>query len=160
MENRNHQKDALWRKISTAALDFALTVSPVRHWALAQGDKRLHDFFVVQNRDHIPTRVQEMRCKITSNLFHQLDRAQSKGRLSKKVREGLIRVFLGQVITGETERMRPFKEIHGFEPPSFLTISPTQKCNLLCQGCYAMSSSANRATLPYETFRRILKDKK
>jgi len=72
----------------------------------------------------------------------------------------LIRVFLGHVLTGESERMRPFREAHGYEPPSFLTISPTQKCNLMCKGCYAMSSSADRASLSYDVFRRILIDKK
>jgi MoaA/NifB/PqqE/SkfB family radical SAM enzyme len=160
MENHNHHSDALCRKASTTALDWALTMSPFRRWAVSQGDKKLHDFFVIQNRDHIPCRVQEMRYKISSNLLHELDRAQTESRLSKKVREGFIRVFLGQVMTGEAQRMRPFKETYGFEPPSFLTISPTQKCNLLCQGCYAMSSSANRATLPHEIFCRILRDKK
>jgi MoaA/NifB/PqqE/SkfB family radical SAM enzyme len=89
-----------------------------------------------------------------------LDRAQSEGRLSAKARKGFLRVFIGQVMTGEAERMRPFKENHGFEPPSFLTISPTQKCNLQCHGCYAMSSSSNQASLPYDVFSRIIRDKK
>ncbi len=157
MKNR---LDALWKTISTRALDIALRQKPIRQWALAQGDKRLHDFFVNQNSEKNPLKVQEMRCLAISNLLHALDKACDEGRLSDGVRRGLIRVFLGQVITGESKRMRPFRERYGFEPPSFLTISPTQKCNLQCTGCYAMSSSNNHATLSYGIFRRILQDKK
>jgi MoaA/NifB/PqqE/SkfB family radical SAM enzyme len=160
MKNPSRQNGSMCRKISTAALDAALSIGPIRRWAISQGNKKIYDFFVIKNADHINCRVQEMRWKITTNLLHQLDRAQSEGRLSSKARKGFLRVFIGQVMTGEAERMRPFKEIYGFEPPSFLTISPTQKCNLQCHGCYAMSSSNHQATLPYDIFSRIIKDKK
>jgi MoaA/NifB/PqqE/SkfB family radical SAM enzyme len=152
--------DALRRKVSIEALDFVLRQRGLRNWALVQGDKKLHDFFIDKKNGHIPRRVQEMRCLAVSNLLHTLSKAVDEGRLSTTVRQGIIRVFLGQVLTGESERMRPFREKHGVEPPSFLTISPTQRCNLMCQGCYAMSSSADKATLSYDVFRRILRDKK
>ena len=152
--------DALLKKISVGAMDIALRPKLVRHWAVSQGDKKLHDFFVNQNADKNPQRVQEMRYLAVSNLLHALDKAVEEGRLSDTVRQALLRVFIGQVLTGESERMRPFREEHGFEPPSFLTISPTQKCNLMCKGCYAMSSFSDRATLSYDVFRRILWDKK
>jgi MoaA/NifB/PqqE/SkfB family radical SAM enzyme len=159
-EKMKNHSDALLKRIALGALDFALRPKPIRRWALAQGDKKLHDFFVNQNSDKNPQRVQEMRYLAISNLLHALDKAYEEGRLSDTVRKGLLRVFVGQVITGESERMRPFREEHGYEPPSFLTISPTQKCNLMCKGCYAMSSSADRATLSYDVFRRILQDKR
>jgi MoaA/NifB/PqqE/SkfB family radical SAM enzyme len=146
--------------LSTGAVDLALRRKSMRQWALRKGDKKLYDFFVNQNDDDNPARVQEMRYRITSNMLHALDEACNEGRLSDGARRGLIRVFVGQVIMGEAERMRPFKEKHGFQPPSFLTISPTQKCNLQCKGCYAMSSSADHASLSYDTFRRVLADKR
>jgi MoaA/NifB/PqqE/SkfB family radical SAM enzyme len=152
--------NALRQKVSIEVLDFALGQKSIRNWALVQGDKRLHDFFIDKKNGHIPKRVQEMRCLAISNLLHALSKAFDEGRLSAGTRQGIIRVLLGQVLTGESERMRPFREKYGIEPPSFLTISPTQKCNLLCQGCYAMSSNADKATLSYDVFRRILKDKK
>jgi MoaA/NifB/PqqE/SkfB family radical SAM enzyme len=154
------QLDALLKKISTGAADIVLRPKSVRQWALKQGDNKLYDFFVNQNPDRIPVKVQEMRYSITKNLLCALNQAWDEGRLSEEVRRGLLRVLLGQVLTGETERMRPFKEQHGYEPPSFLTISPTQKCNLQCKGCYAMSSSKDQATLSYDTFRHVLDDKR
>ena len=152
--------DALRDKASIAALDFALRNKPIRHWSLDKSDTKLYDFFVNQTGRTIPRKVQEMRSVVSGNLLHSLSRAIDEGRISAGARRGLIRVLLSQVLTGETERMRPFKDEHGFEPPSFLTISPTRKCNLLCKGCYASSSSADHATLSYDIFRRILKDKK
>ena len=154
------QLNALRQKASIAALDFALSNKAIRQWALGRSDAKLHDFFVNQNGHHIPKKVQEMRSAVTGNLLRSLSRAMDEGRISPGARRGLIRVLLSQVLTGETERMRPFKEEHGYEPPSFLTISPTQKCNLLCKGCYASSSASDRATLSYDVFRRVLQDKK
>jgi MoaA/NifB/PqqE/SkfB family radical SAM enzyme len=61
---------------------------------------------------------------------------------------------------GETARVEPFVKRHGFGPPTFLTISPTQHCNLCCKDCYAVSSSAEQATLRYDVFQRILREKK
>jgi MoaA/NifB/PqqE/SkfB family radical SAM enzyme len=41
-----------------------------------------------------------------------------------------------------------------------LLVSPTQRCNLVCQGCYAASTTETKGTLSYATFRRILQDKR
>ena len=49
-----------------------------------------------------------------------------------------------------------FKEEHGFYPPGFFVISPTQACNLRCKGCYAESHTGAWATLPFEVSDRIL----
>ena len=43
-----------------------------------------------------------------------------------------------------SEAVSSFKNKHGMNPPFFITISPTKKCNLCCTGCYA-SSKANTA---------------
>jgi hypothetical protein len=36
--------------------------------------------------------------------------------------------------------IKEFKDKHGVAPPGFAVLSPTQKCNLRCTGCYAASS--------------------
>jgi MoaA/NifB/PqqE/SkfB family radical SAM enzyme len=152
--------DVLWKKASVEALSTALGNRSIRRWALKYSDKKLYDFFVNQTGHSLPQKVQEMRSMASANLLHAMAAAIGEGRISAGARRGMIRVFLGQVLTGEADRMRPFKDKYGFEPPSFLTISPTQKCNLLCKGCYASSSSGGRAALSYDVFRRILQDKK
>jgi hypothetical protein len=45
------QWDELLKKISTGAADIVLRPKALRQWALKQGDKKLYDFFVNQNRE-------------------------------------------------------------------------------------------------------------
>ena len=44
--------------------------------------------------------------------------------------------------------------------PLFITLSPTQVCNLKCKGCYAASEASTRAQLSFEVADRILREKK
>lgn len=51
-----------------------------------------------------------------------------------------------------------FKNKYKTNPPHFIVVSPTQKCNLNCKGCYAASSPGTAATIPFDIFDRILKE--
>lgn len=53
---------------------------------------------------------------------------------------------------------REFEEKYGQSPPGFFTISPTQKCNLKCIGCYASSSAKTAASLPYPVVKRTIQE--
>jgi MoaA/NifB/PqqE/SkfB family radical SAM enzyme len=57
------------------------------------------------------------------------------------------------------ERVDAFRERRGGDPPSFLTISPTKKCNLRCKGCYAASSAKNDECLRYSVLARVIREK-
>ena len=48
----------------------------------------------------------------------------------------------------------------GFAPPKFVLVSPTGRCNLRCKGCYAESDPGNHASLDFDTFDRILTEKR
>jgi MoaA/NifB/PqqE/SkfB family radical SAM enzyme len=48
----------------------------------------------------------------------------------------------------------------GFEPPLFITIAPGKKCNLKCPGCYASSTAKTTDKLDWDTFDRILTEKR
>lgn len=146
--------------ISEEALDAIVRIGPIRRWALKRGERQLHEYYVENNADRFPERVQRLRYQILSNLLNAFDHAFSEGRISSSAWRGLVRVFVGQVVAGEDERMRPFRERFGYDPPSFLTISPTQQCNLCCTGCYAASSAKNRATLSHDILARVLRDKR
>ncbi len=154
------QFSSLGSKLSTEALDRLVRFRRFRRWALSRGERQLHRKYVVQNADRLPARIQEIRCKALGNLLHAVDRALAEGRIAPRVRRGIIENFLGGLVIGEVERQRPFREEYGYDPPTFLTISPTKRCNLQCKGCYAASSAKNDNTLPYGVFSRILQDKK
>jgi len=48
----------------------------------------------------------------------------------------LVNIFVNSVFFGVNLR-EDFEQETGFLPPSVLVISPTMRCNLFCQGCYA-----------------------
>lgn len=151
---------SIWQSVSSEALDFAVRSRYIRNWALKKGVEELYNSFVLKNEDNLPVKVQEMRCRALTNLLRTVNQALSDGRISPHVRKSIVKDFVGQVITGEDERQRPFREKYGFNPPTFLTISPTKKCNLACKGCYAASSRRNDNTLSYQILQQILDEKK
>ena len=152
--------EPIWHSVSTEILDRAMRSPTVRHWALRQGEKQLYHNFFVENKDDRPYRVQEMRYLALRNLLYTVDRALSDGRISPQVRKAVIKNFIGQVVMGESDRQRPFREKHGYDPPTFLVISPTKKCNLRCIGCYAASSAKNDETISYSVLQRIMNEKR
>lgn len=151
--------DTVWKKVSTDTIDFFLKREAMRNIALKKAEESLYKNFVVRNPDNRPHAVQEGRYLILKNLMHSLHRALSDGRISPAVRKALIANFIGRTILGEGDRTADFLKAHGFYPPATLIISPTKKCNLLCTGCYASSSSKSAETLSFEVFDRIIKEK-
>ncbi len=151
---------SLWQSMSTGVLDIAVRSQAFRQWALKKGERGFHNFFLVENEEDLPVKVQEMRYRALTNLLHTVNNALADGRISPQVRKNIIKNFIGKVILGEHERQQPFREEFGFNPPSFLTISPTKKCNLACKGCYAASSVKNDNTLSYNIFQKIIDEKR
>jgi len=57
--------------------------------------------------------------------------------LSPNARDKLIKnLFINAFLTG-INRRKEILEKEGFQPPQFVVISPTMRCNLKCPGCYA-----------------------
>ncbi len=149
----------LLRLLPPDALNFLLRQNVIRKAALRKAEKELYKFFVVLNRENRPLRMQESRFLMLQNLLHSLDRAISENRISPKVSRALISNFAGRVLMSESSCTQSFKDRYGFEPPAFLTISPTKRCNLTCRGCYASSSSESAETLPFNIVSRIIREK-
>jgi MoaA/NifB/PqqE/SkfB family radical SAM enzyme len=76
-------------------------------------------------------------------------------RLSPRVRERLIRnLFINALLTGINTRKQILHD-EGWQPPQFVVISPTMRCNLHCPGCYAGEYDQEEG-LPLELIDRIL----
>ncbi len=144
----------------TEGIDLAVRNERLRGWLMARGKRRLRRFFSEQNVHGMPERVQEMRYLAIANLLESYGRALSDGRIGPGVRRAFVKNFVGQVVMGEGDRTLPYVEKYGEEAPTFITISPTQVCNLSCAGCYAASDNGTRATLPYDVLQRVLDDKR
>ena len=152
--------DNLWKSTSVEILDAVLKQDLLRKWVLQKGVKQLYKNFVVDNPDDRPEKVQELRYLVMKNLLMTVDKALSDGRISPQVRRAIIKNFVGNVIIGENDRQRPFRERYGFDPPSFLTISPTKHCNLNCTGCYAGSGAKAWEKLDYNVLKWIMEEKR
>ena len=151
--------ETVWHSLSTDLIDVGMRSRSMRDWALRRGEKQLYQHALLDNPESRPWKIQEMRYLTLCNLLHAVDRALSEGRISAQVRRSIIKNFIGRGVMGMSERMRPFREEHGYDPPFFLTISPTKKCNLKCKGCYAGSTSKNAETLAYSVFQRVVREK-
>ena len=105
-----------------------------------------------------PSRVKQERYYMARALLNSIDRAFDMG-ISKNCLKSLSNIFLGKVFIDGIYTRRIFEEKYGFRPPTFITISPTNVCNLKCIGCYA-GEIYTPFTLEYNIFSRILNDLK
>ena len=77
------------------------------------------------------------------------------GRISPRCREKLIRnLLINALLTGIDRRKQILRE-EGFQPPQFVVISPTMRCNLRCPDCYAGEYEQEEG-LPLALIDRIL----
>lgn len=148
------------RRAALRAVDAALGSGAVRRLALARAERALHEFYCVKRFEGLPLGVQEFRLRALMNLLRGIERAVADGRIGARARRGILESLVGNVIYKARRNVDSFILRHGFEPPAFLVVSPTQRCNLCCAGCYSSSSAACTSTLAYDTFCRILEDKR
>ena len=116
--------------------------------------RRLRRELVVDNAAGRPRRVQELKHAYMMALFHGFDRAMTRGYVSKSVTERLLDTVLENVIVNDKSPGEPG------EHPLLLVVSPTGRCNIRCEGCYAASDTAGSAGLSFDIFDRIVVDKR
>jgi MoaA/NifB/PqqE/SkfB family radical SAM enzyme len=148
------------RQLTLRAADIALSSATLRKVALTRADKALYDFYCVRRFEGLPLGVQEFRHTALMSLLHSIERAVVDGRISPRARRGILHSLVGNVIAKARKNVASFIARQGYEPPAFVVISPTQRCNLYCTGCYSSSSAKCTATLAYDTFCRVLEDKR
>lgn len=117
--------------------------------------KRIRRNLVDVNEDERPRGVQELKAAYMMALFHGFDRAMTRGHISKNVTERLLDTALENVILNETREGSSFEHY-----PLLLVVSPTGRCNISCEGCYAASDAENHSSLGFDIFDRIVTDKR
>ncbi len=121
--------------------------------------KKIHKA-VVEENVNFPKAVQEKKYQFLVALLESTKRNLDKDWISNKSIDKLMDTLVKYGFTDKEltlERRERFKEKYGFLPPSFIVLSPTQKCNLKCEGCYS-SSHEKCPTLPYETVDKICEE--
>ena len=102
-----------------------------------------------------PEMVKEERYYMGRALLSSIGKTIDGGLMSQNCTRALSNIFLTRVLVEGIYTRRTFKEKHGFTPPTFVTISPTNICNLKCKGCYA-GDVYKRHTLRYDVFDRAI----
>jgi len=120
-------------------------------------ERNIYTSLVEKNRE-FPRNIQVKKYEFLVAMLESSKRNFDRGFISRDVASRFIDTlakygFIDWDATGNIKKK--FKEKYHFKPPSFIVLSPTQKCNLNCVGCYA-SSKINAPTLPYKIVDKIV----
>lgn len=151
-------KEIILKKTVSAAIGNKAIRTVLKSLINKEIRKKLHEM----KRETIPTFV-ESRYRWFAALIERLHLNLDKGYIKKEVMMKAIQAFAGETFAiDRTERLNQvqeaYKDKYDEYPPLFVTLSPTQACNLKCIGCYACSDSGTRSFLPYEMVRKIITD--
>jgi hypothetical protein len=131
----------------------------LRRAALNVAGSRAHRFLVGEYHQDRPLQVRKDIHSYLMAMLHGVDRAIARGSVSRHAVKRLVDVFVGNVLLRHDEDADLVAGL-GFVPPKFILVSPTGTCNLRCGGCYAESDPGNHASLDFDTFDRILTEKR
>jgi len=130
-----------------------------RKTLLKKVEKQIKELILTKESSGIPY-IRKVKYSFIVSLIKRSLKNIERGYFSKVYAKRVIDVMVKNLFLkmecGKTKR--EFEEKFGFYPPSFVTISPTQRCNLKCTGCYAASSGKTFASLPYNIVERIIKE--
>jgi MoaA/NifB/PqqE/SkfB family radical SAM enzyme len=123
-------------------------------------DKMFYESIVESGEEDIPA-VAHKKYEWASSLLNRAVENINKGYVSKHVLDRMsVALIDGAFATGRREarerKVAEYRDKYQTSPPSFVVISPTQRCNLNCEGCYASSNAASTPSLPFETVEQIV----
>jgi MoaA/NifB/PqqE/SkfB family radical SAM enzyme len=144
--------------IKTKILITIITEGLKNSWTRKVLIKAIEKYNILKAPDKL-YKVKEDQHFMLRALLHSIDRAISNNSISKECIEKLINVFVPKIFIEGPRARKEFNKVYGIEPPGFVTISPTNICNLKCKGCYA-GDVYTKHTLDYEIFDRIIADMK
>jgi len=151
-------KETLVKKSIYAAIESKALRSVLKSVINREVRKKLFEL----KRDSLPAFI-EKRQQWFSALIERVCINLDRGLLKSDVLHRAISTLTGdQIVVDRCERLNQvqenYKKKYGSYPPLFVTLSPTQSCNLNCLGCYACSDEKTMSYLPYEMLECILED--
>jgi len=111
----------------------------------------------ITNNLQFPKKVQIKKYQFLMALLESTRKNLDKKFISIKTADRVIDTLVKYGFTNRElthDIKEKFEKKYGILPPSFVVISPTQKCNLNCIGCYA-SSKINAPSLSFEVVDKI-----
>lgn len=118
------------------------TIKPAAYLLANSWEKQLRkNTQLAMARGNKPPGAVRDRAEMGIAILRTVSRAIIEDRLSPQTVQKLLNILIGDAIIkeGEIPIREKFRNQFGINPPGFLLISPTKKCNLYCIGCYADS---------------------
>jgi MoaA/NifB/PqqE/SkfB family radical SAM enzyme len=145
-----------WVKPVKGLVRTATRSSTVRKLALNKAVDEMHKAIILKRSDTCPPGQIQDKFYMGRALLYSVERALSNN-ISPQCRDAIMDIAVDKIFADEDiERKERFNNEFGFSPPAFLTISPTQACNLRCIGCYANSGVHSAEKLDFDVFDRII----
>lgn len=159
MNNKKSLNPLKRKKVLRFLIHRAIHNNTLRHIVINKIQKTMWRNLVEINKGKFPRQVQLDKIDMGRALFETIHRNFKRKLYSKDWIDKFTDIHITNLETrGET--LKKAKERLGFEPPLFMTISPEEKCNLNCPGCYADSNWKTAHQLDWDTFDRILTEKR
>ncbi len=129
---------------------------------LKWGEKEILNQLVVKNERGRPIGAQEEKYYVVTNLMKAFEKKLKENALAPTVRDWVFNKLIGDIILNWADNHPEAAERRKKEMalPQFMTISPTQVCNLACTGCYAASSKKTAVTLDYDILDKVIEQKR
>ena len=148
----------LLSKATLKASSALMGVPLVRKIAMNFGDRAVGKNIEEGRRPFSPPQVMADQKQIVHNLFKALDRWLARPEVTRPQRERML-LLISKIWKGSGREVKQkFKETYGMNPPAFLTLSPSKRCNLKCTGCYASSAADTTASLDFDVVDRIVRE--
>ncbi len=151
-------KETIFKKFA----DTVINQKQLRNITVSQLDKYMFNEMIAKYDGKDDPDTQLARYQLFSAILHSVKRNLNKGYISTNVVKKLKDVLVGDtlLVSGDYRIRKDvhikYKEKYGEYPPNFITLSPTQRCNLQCTGCYAASNHNTTPTLPYNVVDKIV----
>lgn len=138
---------------------FVMSNRFTRYLACRQIDKMLYKGMVTEET-RFPKEVRLDRYYGVRSLLTAAFKNINRGLISKEYATRALETLVKGAMIDNEERnkiIEVFQQQYGIRPPSMVVISPTQKCNLRCTGCYASSGDAEKnATLEWSLIDKMM----
>ncbi len=146
-------------KLTIVLLNAALKNAVTRKALLHAIEKAMDRMSFDEQGPSRPEKLLEDRAHMSKALLKSIERAFELKSISPQSADKIIDIFLSKIFVQGIHTRRQFHEKNGFRPPGFITIAPTNVCNLKCKGCYA-GDIYTKHTIDFDTFDRIISDMK
>jgi uncharacterized Fe-S cluster-containing radical SAM superfamily protein len=139
-----------------------MKVNFIMNQYLKWGEKVILKNLVEKNERNRPIGAQQEKYYIVRNLMKAFERKLRANALAPGVKKFVFDRLIGDIIINWRDRHPEAAARRDREDPLplYVVISPTQKCNLACIGCYAASSNKTFESLDWDTVDEIMRQKR